>query len=414
MTFLLSFSLATSTNDDLLNPSIKTSLLYSTIILGLFHLNFEVRQFVWDPKEYVFDFWNLFDFGAYFIPVVTSVLLLCHHEKIDDQLLVSLVSASSLLLDLKFLLFLRVIKYFGIYFAIVIGVARKVFSFLVILTIIILSFAHAFHLLLKPSTPINIDVGPNFDDSINNNPWSLATRYYTYSKSTNSRVEDSFLMQPPDHNTNMFAYYKSSTLAMYNFLTGDNGAFGAWELETNPYLTILVILFSFIVVVYLMNLFIGLLSNEIDGFNKDEIFLLQKGKIVSEIELFYLLPNQRRWKHWFPDVLHYYVPIDDIREKIREYDNSKESVEFLPFISDKLRKIAEMPEPVSHDSKINYRLEKIGNSLEKNENDLKGIESNLRNDLRNDMKEIENNLKNELMTQIQILMNEIKTLKNNQ
>ena len=52
-----------------------------------------------------------------------------------------------------------------------------------------------------------------------------------------------------------------------------------------------------------MNLFIGLLSNQIEKYNINEAFLAQKAKIIKEIELFYLLPNQRRWREWFPDLL---------------------------------------------------------------------------------------------------------------
>lgn len=26
-------------------------------------------------------------------------------------------------------------------------------------------------------------------------------------------------------------------------------------------------------------------------------------QILKDIELFYLLPHQRRWNHWFPDIM---------------------------------------------------------------------------------------------------------------
>ena len=87
------------------------------------------------------------------------------------------------------------------------------------------------------------------------------------------------------------------------FNIGDSGAFGVWALQDDKYLSMIVVLFSFIVVVYLMNLFIGLLSNEIQENNKKEAFWAQKAKIITKIELFYLLPNQRRWNNWFPEIL---------------------------------------------------------------------------------------------------------------
>ncbi|CAJ0846453.1 9680_t:CDS:2 [Entrophospora sp. SA101] len=91
----------------------------------------------------------------------------------------------------------------------------------------------------------------------------------------------------------MFAQSPSSILAMYGFLAEDNGAFGAWVLQDDSYLTVLVVA----------------LSNEIEHYNTNEAFLAQKAKIIIDIELFYLLPNQRYWRNWFPDILYYDTPI---------------------------------------------------------------------------------------------------------
>lgn len=52
-----------------------------------------------------------------------------------------------------------------------------------------------------------------------------------------------------------------------------------------------------------MNLFVGLLSNAIEENDTPEAFLAVRAKIITEIELFYLYPNQRRWKSWFPDIM---------------------------------------------------------------------------------------------------------------
>ncbi|GET65722.1 hypothetical protein GLOIN_2v1080634 [Rhizophagus irregularis DAOM 181602=DAOM 197198] len=53
--------------------------------------------------------------------------------------------------------------------------------------------------------------------------------------------------------------------------------------------------FSLLVVVYLVNLFIGLLNNE----DNESPILKQMTEVLAEIELFYLLSNQGRWKSWF-------------------------------------------------------------------------------------------------------------------
>ncbi|RIB05040.1 hypothetical protein C2G38_2220738 [Gigaspora rosea] len=74
------------------------------------------------------------------------------------------------LLEIKFLLFFRILDYFGTYFAIMIGVAQKVFSFLVVLGILVLAFAHSLHLLLRPKSEYSYDQ-PSFTDDANN-PWN--------------------------------------------------------------------------------------------------------------------------------------------------------------------------------------------------------------------------------------------------
>ncbi|CAB4473901.1 unnamed protein product [Rhizophagus irregularis] len=70
------------------------------------------------------------------------------------------------------------------------------------------------------------------------------------------------------------------------------------------------------IVIYLMNLLIGLLNMEIGEDNNRVSYLIQKAEILAEIELFYLLPHQRRWQTWFPEVIHYYADVDKTRIEI--------------------------------------------------------------------------------------------------
>ncbi|CAB4380703.1 unnamed protein product [Rhizophagus irregularis] len=78
-----------------------------------------------------------------------------------------------------------------------------------------------------------------------------------------------------------------------------------------------------------MNLLIGLLNNAIEEDNNRVSYLLQKAEILAEIELFYLLPHQRRWQEWFPEVMHYYADVDETRIEIErlikegEWDNKE-------------------------------------------------------------------------------------------
>ncbi|CAG8481000.1 16218_t:CDS:2 [Funneliformis caledonium] len=188
-----------------------------------------------------------------------------------------------------------------------------------------------------------------------NNPWNLVTKYQSVSPNDKINSETT-LIQQPDSKLNQFSTYQTSLLAMYLFLTGDSSALSSWTYQENPFMTILLVMFSFLIVVYLMNLFIGLLNLEIENNRTHFLFMLEKAKILVEIELFFLLPNQRRWEHWFPDVLYYDVPIEDVQQKIKDIDNNP-ALYNSPYISDELRKKANLYVPKQEDlmSKTDYK-----------------------------------------------------------
>jgi hypothetical protein len=43
-----------------IDVNIRNRLLIATIILGIIHLSFEVRQIIYDPINWIRDFWNIF------------------------------------------------------------------------------------------------------------------------------------------------------------------------------------------------------------------------------------------------------------------------------------------------------------------------------------------------------------------
>ncbi|PKC75174.1 hypothetical protein RhiirA1_528989 [Rhizophagus irregularis] len=282
------FTAAATIPQQYIDDDIRKKLLIASIVFGFIHLSFEVRQFIYNPLKWVSDFWNIFDIIAYVLPIYTSIYWL-QIDEMNDKI-ISLLSFSCLFLDIKFLLFFRALEYFGV-------------------------FAHAFFILLLPRSDFSLD-----NRSINNdpnNPWNMAS---TYNQIFENGTIDSnpFLIQPPNENTNMFIDFKTSLFATYLFLTGDSGALSNnWSYLNNPPLVILIVLFSLLIVVYLMNLFIGLLSNAIEKNNNRVSYLKLKAQILAEIELFYLLPHQRRWKTWFPEIIYYYANFDDIRKEVK-------------------------------------------------------------------------------------------------
>jgi hypothetical protein len=91
-----------------------------------------------------------------------------------------------------------------------IGVAKKVFPFLIVLFLIVFGFAHAFYILLRP-----------YKDNDENNPWNLATKYNSINPDGTINSSPT-LIQSPNSDTNMFSLFPTSLLAMYLLLIGND------------------------------------------------------------------------------------------------------------------------------------------------------------------------------------------------
>ncbi|CAG8518994.1 12429_t:CDS:2 [Dentiscutata heterogama] len=148
-------------------------------------------------------------------------------------------------------------------------------------------------------------------------------------------------MSSTDVNTDLYASFDTSLLAVFLLMTGDNSSLSTWDYHTNRVLVLLMVTFSFFTVIYLLNLFIGLLSNAIEEYNNRAEYLIQKAEIVAVIELFWLFPKQRRWQHWFPEYVCYTAYRDKVHKKIIEVNNDEDLTEDQkPVISNELLKLA--------------------------------------------------------------------------
>ncbi|GBB85850.1 hypothetical protein RclHR1_01230013 [Rhizophagus clarus] len=240
-----------------------------------------------------------------------------------------------------------------------------------------------------------------------NNPWNIAPAYHQVFEN-GTFDPNPYMIQQPDGNTNMFLNFRTALFAMYLFLTGDSSALTNWTYIDNPSLAIMIVLFSLLIVVYLMNLFIGLLNNAIEKDNNRISYLIQKAEIIAEIELFYLLPFQRRWKPWFPEVLYYYANVDKTREKVKEMMSKGEwnSNEFPELRKDLLKKLNIQPVDETslqqllnevqdiRENSLHQLLEVQGNSMQKL---LKVHENSLRQLL-----EVQENSMHQLLKEIHI------------
>ena len=139
------------------------------------------------------------------MPIATSIYWLVSEEPSP-----TFTAFSIIFVNFKLLLFFRVFQSYGKYFAIIIGVAKEVFPFLVVLFFIIFGFGFSFFILLRST---------QHGDA--NDPWNLTTQF-SYINSDGTTNSTPAIMQIPDSNTNMFNWFPTSLLAIYLFLTGNN------------------------------------------------------------------------------------------------------------------------------------------------------------------------------------------------
>ncbi|CAG8508277.1 7240_t:CDS:2, partial [Scutellospora calospora] len=297
--FMLSFTIIATIPPDTI--TLVHSQVYQTIsiILGFFFLTFEIRQFLFDPSTYLYSFWN--------------------------------------------------------------WIAQRIFSFIVVLGIMVLIFAHSLHLLLRPTSNYSYNQ-PSYTDDVNN-PWNLAPRYQSIL--SNGTIEnESSLIETPDANTNLFALFSTAIVAVYFMLT-DSSSVSPWVLKDNPTLVLLLAMFSFFTTIYLMNLFIGLLGMAINETNNVESFLQLKGEVLAEIELFWMLPYQRRRKDWFPDILYYEASIEELQKFVKEAQDENQDT-FPSYLSDSIFRISGVDKPLEKKTKdIEIKIDKFEEKLDK-------------------------------------------------
>ncbi|PKK75979.1 hypothetical protein RhiirC2_816053 [Rhizophagus irregularis] len=233
----------------------------------------------------------------------------------------------------------RIFEIYDEYYTIVIRIAKRVmFFFACFIMIILTSFAYAFYILLSPK--MNYSLGERIVNDDPNNPWNMAPTYQVFENAT-SLFSNLFILQNPDENTNMFTNFGTSFFATCLLLTGDTSSLSNWPYEKNPTLMILIMLFAFIMAIYILNVFITLFGEAVKDY--DDSHLIMKAEHLAKIELFYLLPHQRRWESWFPEVMHYYSSVNKTRKKIKEMFENKEwstsTSEFSELKEDLLKKL---------------------------------------------------------------------------
>ncbi|GBC40289.2 hypothetical protein GLOIN_2v1881126 [Rhizophagus irregularis DAOM 181602=DAOM 197198] len=181
-------------------------------------------------------------------------------------------------------------------------------------------YALAFYVLLSPKSSYSLDKRIVNDDP--NNPWNLIPTYQVYenetTETTNVLNNNLFILQKPDENTNTFTDFSTSFFATSLLLTGDTSSFSNWPYEKNPSLVILMGSFIVIMIIFMLNVFITLFSEVKKDDDVQASYWKMMAEVVADIELFYLLPCQRRWRKWFPEVLYFNANFNEVQEEIEE------------------------------------------------------------------------------------------------
>ncbi|KAF0520693.1 transient receptor potential cation channel subfamily a member 1-like [Gigaspora margarita] len=154
-----------------LSNNTRNLLLFTTIILGILHLIFEIRQFIYFPLPWITNIWNYFDIGAILFPTLTSIDWLQ-----SSTTPIWAITISILLLGLKFITFFRAIEFGGTHWVMIIEVIQYSLLFFVIIGFIMFAFAHSLRILLRQTIDTSNDLN-NLEESDTNMFTNLDTAY---------------------------------------------------------------------------------------------------------------------------------------------------------------------------------------------------------------------------------------------
>ncbi|CAG8638560.1 9555_t:CDS:2, partial [Acaulospora morrowiae] len=218
----------------------------------------------------------------------------------------------------------------GKFIAIVIEIIKQISLLVVTLAAIVMIFANSLFVLLRDTDPQ--DLVSQYSGSVTN--------------STNGEAIGSItLTETPSDSTNIWVRLDWSMLATYSFLGIGWDGVSAFE-PTLP-LSIMKIMFSFLAVILLLNVLIGLITYVFsDGLQvARQAFLRQRAELIAEIELFILTPAQRQEIDWFPHLIYYETHADYVnnwRQKLDQEERGTVDVDFvrkeLQFVKEELQR----------------------------------------------------------------------------
>ncbi|KAI8875468.1 hypothetical protein K501DRAFT_280340 [Backusella circina FSU 941] len=268
-------------------------------ISGVALLIQEYRQYTLNRLEYFRSFYNYVDVAAFTLPVATFILLRTRDPESDVLYAVS--SVTTLFLWAHGILRLRVFRTVGNLLEIIIQLVGKIFPIIFIMILIVMGFTNAFIVLLRRQDDAF------FRDQFSGNTTGNVTGGVIGNGTSSSNTDLSNESQQDLFKDVFFAY---TTVWLFIFGYVDplfSGNVGNYVMSI-----ILVVLFSFIVVLILFNVVIALMSGTIDEIRKkgNKIWIAHFAAVVSEIELLWGTNATRFSKKNNPTHVYYHANIE--------------------------------------------------------------------------------------------------------
>ncbi|RUS18553.1 hypothetical protein BC937DRAFT_88628 [Endogone sp. FLAS-F59071] len=272
----------------------------------------ELLQIITDRWKYFQSLYNWFDLLMIGFTVASAIPTIRHPHTQQQNWVLPL---TVIFAWIHLLLQLRVFRAIGTYVDILWELFKQVFTFLVILAALVLSFAHGLFIYLRGQTAS-----------------SPAT--FTGTLSDGTLVD---ISQVVDSSTNKFMRFDMSLKATYFFLTGDYSSISYWD--GDPLVDIVKIFFSFITGIMMLNVLIAILSDVINMAREQgkRRWLRELAKVIVEIERSMLLPWERLDPHWFPEFIFYGADPDTVKE----WEKTRREAEGAEIATDEVARLRE-------------------------------------------------------------------------
>ncbi|RHZ59940.1 hypothetical protein Glove_360g132 [Diversispora epigaea] len=178
---------------------------------------------------------------------------------------------------ISLILHFRVFRAFGIPIYIVRDIFRKVWLIIIIMGLMVFSFAHILNILLR------------------------------------------------DTENDDYKLFTNSIVSVFFIMIGQFDSVGAEIINHNKTIIILLMVFSFSTTILLLNVLIAMMSDVVAETKTTgkRAWLKQKAEVIAEIEMFLMTPEQRKRKDYFPSLIYYHASPDTIKAyRKSDYENN--------------------------------------------------------------------------------------------